>query len=558
MIMVNKNLKPAFIFTGLTIVILWQMLIPGYVLTLDMIFTPNLKSDLPDGAFYNSLPLLYFLKFINLFLSGWIIQKGILISLFFCIGYLAYKFLPVPQKYHANYWAALFYTINPFVYERFLAGHWQHLFAYAFLPPFIFYLLKLAKELNWQNSAGLFGWLFLIGVFSLHFLVMAILILTIYLSCQILKNLIIKNKKRVIDIIKFTSLSSLFFLIISGYWLIPYFFNREQAIINNFTLENLEAFKTAGDFRLGTSLNVMTLYGFWGESQPWANYWLWPKDWFIFWLTTFTFLFALICSGIIYGFIKEQYRNQAIFFLLLALLAFIFSCGIGDTIFKSNNQWLFEHIFFWRGFRDSQKWNGLLTLSYAYFGGLGLTLLIENHKIYNKKFQNLLLAIIFTIPLLYTYPMLGGFARQLQPVWYPKSWGQVNQLLNQDNTNYKVLFLPWHQYLSLKFNHNLITANPALLFFDQELIQSQNIEIGNLFNQDQDQKNIDLTNLMKNEDQWTPDQIIDQLKGEKMKYIIFIKDLIGQDIFDYKFLNSSGLWKTFDSPEIILYQIQDF
>ena len=138
--------KNIVFFLIIAIIILWQMLLPGYVLTLDMVFTPKLHILHHLGDFYNSLPLTALLEFLNFFLSGWIIEKIILVSLFFLIGYLAFVFLPVPKKYHAHYFAALLYTINPFVYERFLAGQWTLLFAYALLPPFFYYLIALKDK----------------------------------------------------------------------------------------------------------------------------------------------------------------------------------------------------------------------------------------------------------------------------------------------------------------------------------------------------------------------------------------------------------------------------
>jgi hypothetical protein len=554
--MVKKIPGEIYLSIIFVVLVLWQMLLPGYILTLDMVFTPKLNTSFSDGSFYNSLPLKYLFKFLNLFWDGWIIQKIMLIALFFCLFYLAVKFLPIPKKCYANYWGALFYAINPFVYERFLAGHWTHLFAYAFLPPFIYYLFKFSRNPSWQSSSWLFGWLFLIGIFSLHFLVMGILILMPYLLYIVLKNLIIKNKKQTKDILKFTLIFGIIFIIINSYWLIPCLFNSQKSIINNFTPQILQAFKTAKDAKLGTGLNVLALYGFWEENQPWAKYWLWPKDHLFFWLIIFGILAGVIAAGIITGLRKKEFKNKTIFFLVLAIFAFIFSCGLGDTLFKSINQWLFANINFWRGFRDSQKWSAWLALSYAYFGSLGIFAIVNWLK--NSKLKQFALIIIYLIPVLYAYPMLGGFARQLLPVWYPQSWQKVNQILNQDKSKFKVLFLPWHQYLSFNFNHNLIIANPAKLFFDQQIIQSENMEINNVFSQSNSLDNERITNLIVNEERGAESQVEKNFKKQGIKYIIWAQDLKNQDIFKYSFLDSIKIRKIYDSSEIVLYELLDF
>jgi hypothetical protein len=554
--MVKKISKEIYLAILFVIVILWQMLLPGYLLTLDMVFTPRMNTPFGDGSFYNSLPLRYLSKFLNLFLDGWIIQKIFLIALFFCLFYLALKYLPVTKKYYAHYWSAIFYTINPFVYERFLAGHWTHLFAYALLPLFISNLFQFAKKPNWRKSAYLCGSLILIGIFSLHFLVMAILILSIYLFSQFVRSLIAKKYNFTKNILKFCLIFGFIFLICSSYWLVPYLLNRNQSIITEFNQQNIEAFKTSGDARLGTGLNVLALYGFWNENQPWANYWLWPKDNFTFWSIIASILLIIISLGIFFGLKHQEYRAKTIFFLVLGLLAFIFSCGIGNTVFKPFNQLLFDYIFFWRGFRDTQKFTGLLALSYAYLASLGFYYLIAKLKKFNiDKFA---LIVLFALPLLYTYPMLGGFARQVQPIWYPESWQRVNQLLRRDISDYKVLFLPWHQYFSLDFNNKLISANPATSFFGSRIIQSLNLELDNLLTQSRNQKNNELTEIIQNKSHLTSDQIIEQLINKKIKYIILTPDLKNHDIFNYEFLSSARLWTTFNSPEINLYQIQGF
>ena len=130
--------------------------------------------------------------------------------------------------------------------------------------------------------------------------------------------------------------------------------------------------------------------------------------------------------------------------------------------------------------------------------------------------------------------MLGGFARQIQPVWYPESWVEVNNILKQDK-ECKALFLPWHLYYSLSFNNNLVTANPAAKFFNCQIISSQDIEIGEI-----------------ERTAW-PDW---QDKAEKIKYIIYTPDLEGADIYDYSFLNSDALEVIYQHKDIILYKIQ--
>lgn len=537
---IDKNF---LIFGGGAVVILWQMLWPGYILTLDMVFTPKMRFFLAGGDFYNTLPVNYFLKFLNLFLEGWIVEKIILFSLFFCLGYLAFKFLPVPDKYFSKYWAALFYTVNPFVYERILAGHWRIILAYAFLPPFLHYLIKFGRERRGKDAFLIFLWLLIIGFSSLHFLVMAALVSGIYLIFIFLKN-IISDKKKATALLKWSLIGGLIFFVISSYWLIPHLLNKSPSIVSTFDNSHWQAFATASDARLGTTLNVLALYGFWGEGQPWANYFLWPKDNFIFWSIVAVLLFFIIGAGIYSSLKNKESRFLGFGFLILSVSAFIFSCGLGQTIFRGLNLWLFENIDFWAGFRDTQKFSAWLALGYAYFGAIGLAAIMGYLEKIKFKFSKQILIILFLIPIFYTYTMIGGFARQLQPVWYPSDWFRVNDILNRDTSDFKVLFLPWHQYLSLDFNNNLITANPAKKFFDKPVIQGENMEIGGIFSQAGGDENKEIEMLIFDKNK-SSEEIIAELKERGVKYIVNYEKLTENDYLKYKFLNSRNLKEVF-------------
>ncbi|MCK5510891.1 hypothetical protein KAI65_05125 [Candidatus Parcubacteria bacterium] len=548
-----KNSK-ILIFLAGVVIILWQMLKPGYILTQDMIFAPSIKILSSPNGFYNDLPVRYLMKFLNLLMDGWIVQKIMLIALFFCVSYLAFKFLPVPKKFGARYWACLFYTVNPFVYERFLAGHWAHLFAYAFLPPFIFYLLRLSKKPKIKKGLKLFFWLFLIGMFSLHFLVMAVLILFGYIFYIMIVEIKKSNKKKIRKIIKCCLIGGSMFLLLSFYWIAPYALRAEQSIVGTFTEDHWDAFRTADDARLGAELNVFALYGFWGEREPWVNYFILPKDNFSLWAVIFILLAGIIAIGMADGLKNRKTRRQAILFIALGLFGFIFSCGLSEIIFKGLNLWLFENIGIWRGFRDTQKFSALIALSYAYFGGLGFVFLAKLIKEKSVKALKLFLFLLFLIPVFYTYPMLGGFARQIEPVKYPQSWQEANQILNNDDDDFKVLFLPWHQYFSLNFNRKLITANPARLYFDKEVIQGYNMEIGKIFSQEGHSESREIEKIIISDD-FLPDKAINFFSDSGIKYIIFTDDLINDDIFKYEFLESKLLDVIYQENGLTLYKI---
>lgn len=550
-----KDNSPAIIFFSLmAILLLWQMLLPGYVLTLDMIFGPKIKFLFTPDGFFNNLPFRVLLNFFSLVIPVWVIQKIILILLFFLVGYLAYYFLPVPKKYYANFWAGLFYLANPFVYERFLAGQYLLLFAYALFPPLVYFLFAFFAKPNLKNSLWLVIILCLISVFSIHFLIIALLISIIYSLYHFLRQILSKNYKDFKKSLLHSLIIIVLLLIFISYWFIPYLLNYNHSVLNTFDQRHWQAFATSADSHLGTALNVLALYGFWGENQNWAKYFLWAKDSYWFWLIMLFLLWGLILIGF-YRTQKDKSPGR-FFWLLLAGLGFVFSCGVGRTWLLPINDWLFKNIWFWSGFRDSQKWSILLVLSFAYFGSFGVYGILDKIQKYQPKLINYFLAILFLIVGLYTYPIWGGFARQLKPVWYPADWSEVNKILNQDDSEFKVLFLPWHQYLSLKFNQNLITLNPALEYFDKPIIQGENIELGQIYSQGGDQLTNQVQDILLAAMPNQQSETIEKLSQLNIKYIIVAHDLDWLDsLANFYPVETGDLGKAWAGSDLTLYKI---
>lgn len=545
-----KKIKTeVWVFLGLSIIILWQMLLPGYILTLDMVYAPKFKIVNAIGEFLNPLPFELLLKGLNYVLDGWIIQKIVLLAMFFIIGYFGYKY--IANNKISKYWAGIFYLANPFVYERFLAGHYMHLIAYGLLPVFSYYIIKFYENPDLKNSLKTFIALLFIGLFSLHFLIISIILFFLY-SLYVLIVKIIK-KDNVISVIKNLFIGGIFFLVISSYWLVPYILNRNNSILTTFNKDHIDAFLTAGDPKLGTTFNVLSLYGFWGESQPWARYFIWPKDSIFLWTGLFTLLFLIIIYGIYKSFKNKEY-NRSTFFLIAGIIGFIFSCGAGETIFKNFNLWLFNNVWFWSGFRDSQKWSGLLVLSYAYFGSLGAYGIYEYFKSKNK-FKKIILYLVFLIPILYTLTIWGGFSRQVKAVWYPNDWHEANNFLNNDKEDFKVLFLPWHQYLSLNFNQKLITGNPAKLFFDKKIFQGENMELKNIYSQEGDEENKKVEKIVLNSSSVPIENTVNLLNDKNIKYIIFINDLGEGELPKFLKSESEYVKKAYISNDLTIYKI---
>lgn len=583
--MKNKYLSLS-ILAGLALIVLGEMLSLGYVLTQDLIFSTMITWPIMQfGSFANVLPLKLLESVLGLALPIWVVEKILLVAVFLAIPYLAYKFLPLPKEAEkARLWAAMFYLVNPFVYERFLAGHWLILASYACLPMVLGVTVtalgagdccvasaprndgKGDYASRWLGMAKVGLALALTFMFSLHLGVMALIMIAIWsVWC---------GRWRSVSWLKSVGMSVLVFVIATAYWTVPYLLHRTQSVIELFDSRHLEAFKTVGAVHLGTAGNVLALYGFWGEPLPWGRQFIWVKDYPVLFAVSGGLLGLLILFGITSSLrtIVKQSRDRhvalaprddekeivapiydkptmtnvrfTLFMLTLGVLAFVFSCGAGDTPFRGLNVWLFDHVGFWRGFRDTQKWSALLVLVYVYFGGLGVEGVTSSLRLLamTDKAKKLLSWTVYAISVLavlvYSFPMLFGFWGQVKPVWYPGSWEQANEVLRQDK-DCKAIFLPWHLYYTATFANNLIIANPSRAYFNCQIIQSEQVELGNIGTDKPANPAYDaIEGLVTGRDPYNTAEIREIFKKQGIKYVIYTPDTANDGSYSYDFLKN--------------------
>lgn len=551
----KNNIIIIFLFVALAGVILWQALLPGYILSLDMIFTPTMGVLTNPDGFLNFLPVSHILHWLSQIIPSWIVQKATFVFLFSILGYLAYKFLPVGEDKNVRLFSALLYLSNPFVYVRFLAGHWTYLMAYSFLPLFLHHLFALQKTNDRRSCFKFCGALFLIGVFSVHLFILAVLASFIWIFYLLIRFFRRKEFIKVRTLAKNICLAGFVLLLASSYWMVPAFF-RPAPLEQRFGYEHWQAFSAGGYKNINPLLNVASLNGFWGERNAWAKYFLWLQDYTVFWVA-YMMILVLVLLGVCHGIKNLKTKPQAIFMVGAGLTALIFAVGVGDTIFKQLNLWLYEHVYFWSGFRDSHKFSAVLALSYAFFAGFGLEWALAHLPNKKPMFYNFITSFILLIPIFFGLLMWGGFHGQLQPVWYPTSWFAARDIINQDPSAARILVLPWHGYLSLNFNNNLITSNPAKRFFGERAVVSQNVELGDVYNQEKNQSYADLDDLIKNEATRSEDEVLDFFLQRKIKYIIHFQDLKTVDSLHYEFLNSDRLKKIITENDLVMYEIEN-
>ena len=521
-------------YAGLAVATLGLTLLPGYVLTLDMVFTPKLH---PILSLTSALPLNLLIAAANFTLPGYAVQKLMLLAILAGAGLGMHRLVPAQNQW-AKYAAGILYVINPFTYARLMAGQYLVLAGYALMPWFLAALLRFVRRPEFATAWPLTLWALAIGFVSLHYLGFAVLAGIIALG------LCGWRERRRPDQLKRLAIWSggvaLAILLINAFWLVPLLLHRtpQAGLVGSFGDAYFLSFRTASDHIFGQMLNTMALYGFWGDDQ---GQYILPKSVFNFWWVIA--LIILVLGGL--GAIKKWRHHRFAITLMLGLLAvgFVLAQGIMGSPFAPFNHWLMEHALAYRGYREPGKFIGLIALAVAYCFGLGADWLLARTK------AAWLPGLIVALPLIYTPTMLWGAGGQLQAVNYPSDWYALNRRLDAEHSSGKVLFLPWREYIRFGFAGRVI-ANPAPRFFDRPTVAGDNPQIGLIERQSTNPQSSFI------EQQILPPSrinIASKLKSHGFEYVVLAKEA---DFQNYAWLNSQpGLSLVSDTPTLRVYKI---
>jgi hypothetical protein len=215
--------------------------------------------------------------------------------------------------------------------------------------------------------------------------------------------------------------------------------------------------------------------------------------------------------------------------------------------------WLVDHVPFYRGYREPEKWVAVMALAYAYLAGTGLSVILARLQGFWRSgiaIAACLLPVVW-VPLLF-----WGGAGQLHSVNYPAGWHSLNRRLSAlpaaPATRPDTLILPWHQYMYLDFAHRTV-ANPAPNFFDRPVIVSGDPELAGLT----PDSTASLANSIQND--VINQRFFEQNAGNKLRslgvhYIVLLKV---SDWSAYGWLNTqSDLVLLAETPEWQLFSTQ--
>jgi hypothetical protein len=535
------------VFLALSVLIFLPSWKSGYLFFLDWPVQPFLGWR--DISFWDhSLARAIYLLGGTIFFFGmW--QKIMLFLIVFFFGVGGWKLAEVVLKKKsddsalgAKFFGGFLMIFNPFVYARLADGQYGVAASILFALYLVIYLLRYFENGSRRN----FVWAALFASFAVMFSMHAIFfVLAIVIAFFIFRT--IKTGRFGAEIGK-AALIVIVALVLNANVLGGLVLGKSPAgeVFTSFDHRHLEVFESAGHYGTSVYFNVLSLHGYWGEAE---DRFAGTQNYNFLWKPLFLAIFALV----LFGFWRGKKRNQMILPLtVIGLAAYILALGIAGSLTRPLAQFLYDHVPFYLGLREPQKWVGLLLISYVALGSLGVNYLLDYAK--SKKYQFLLGTSLVLLVLAYTPTMFWGFWGQLQPADFPAEWYQAKEIIDKDPQTGRVLFLPWHQYPMMSFAGGKEITNPARSFFGSRTIQGDNMEMGGIFSQSSDPQSqlIEKYIAMKGEGEETD---ISALRVLGISYIILAKE---DDYADYGWLEEQSSVKLiFEGDNLKLYQLTE-
>ena len=542
----------AFLWAAfLTAIVAGPWLLPGYLFGTD--WPGPRRFDFPASV-SSEMVTYAVLAITSGALGAALTGKLFVLGILFASAVLAFRAVPA-KGFLPGAVAATIYLVNPFVYGRLHYGQFFVLGAYAALPWMALRLRRLVVEPGIGNALLAALSLALIGVLSLHFLLIAgVLYVAAVVAYVLTARPMLPYLTRVVVPLGVAFLAA---FAASAYWVIPLLrgADSEGARLAGIGTGDLNAFAAVPDKSLGLVPNLLGIYGFWAEA---TGRFTSMKLFVPAWPAALGVLLILCAVG---AFAALRSRDQglgpwATGLLAAAVMGLFLEMGISHPLSAGLVQWLYTDIPTYRGMRDAGKWGALLALVYSQLAGLGTAAILA----WLKKFEldpvrgewvgAVAAAVLLALPLYYGNGLLFGAHGEIRPSEYPAGWYAADRVLVSDAHPGRTLFLPWHQYMSYSFvqNKNSVVGSPAPAFFSVPILASANPEVPGIAPPPSaDQVAVDALVQEGSQGRWA-----EVLASLNVKYVLVAKET---DWKSYAYLDAQqGMTRVADYGEIVLFR----
>lgn len=343
----------------------------------------------------------------------------------------------------ASVYAGTLYALNPFVLDRYLAGHLLFLVGYGLLP----WAVSTADRALRSGSAALWlsigAWTAGLGAISLHAAGIYVLVVT---ALALLAEAPVRRRASVLGVALAAGAA------LSAYWLVPGI--AEVGSSKPLAAELAAYASRPHGWRVFGSL--VGLHGFWrdefippAERHSWLSLLLVP-------------IVGLAALGLLTAAARADRRSTAVGLGV----AGAFGVVLAASTALPGTRGLYEDLPGAALYREPQKLLAATVLAYAVCGAVGVSALRRG---------SLIAAAAVCVVLGYGHGQLWGLGGRVELARYPAGWEEAARRMDKRGTG-RVVVLPWHSYAVWTFTGGRIVANPARSYFDRDVLAAGEAE----------------------------------------------------------------------------------
>lgn len=535
-----------FVLLTAAVVLPW-FLQPGYLFLLDYVWPPSLPAPQLQSGFITSLPHEWTFWLASQIIPTQTVQKVVFALPIFLAGLSAshlISWILIKENSRVrplliSLIAGTFYALNPFVVSRVFMGQVYFLLGYALVPWAVLATLQfLNSPTMWR---GLMAGLSVVGVMvsnAHHIILLPLALMPLFIGS--IANHRFLARRISILIAPIALFAALFFSVRAVSNTVPSLFD----------LRGPWARLLQAPFSGNLWLDILALTAYWKTDLLFAfSYELLP--YFSLFVIALTILMGV---GIWHLWQQRTAYSWLVWQLLgIAAMSIFLAGGVSHPFSEPVAGWVYRHVPFWIGMRDSAKFIANLALVEAVLLGVGITALTQTIPAKRVVSGTLLFLMLWFVS-----PAYGGFNGQVLPAEYPASWQQWNNKLIECEPKPTMLVLPWHMYPAISWLEYRPIINPAAHFFTgAEVIVGDNSEVGGIgkslfvFSESQQPFSKKIEAILTEKD--GIENLGSLLAADDITYIALLADAV--DAKTYQFLyTQEDLQVVFESPELVIWE----
>ena len=445
---------PVLWSTVLAVLLLGVALGPGYVLSYDMVWVPDLAVR-PDflglgSSLPRAVPSDMVVSLVDEVVPGMLLQKVVLVLALVLAGSGAWRLVPA-GGWVAGASAATLYVWNPFVAERLGIGHWPLLLTYAALP----WIHRSARA--WVVGEGSVARLALwIALGSLS--PVGGVISTVFALLSVAVPAPGAPRRLVVT----TGLAAA----LNAPWIVAGALHGSSALSDPL---GVEVFAARGEGRMPALASLAGLGGIWNAEVVPVSRTAWPAV-----VSLVLVLGVCVLGAVVWHRSATPGSRSA---LVLAGVVGLVVAAAG-AVTPDLVQWLVSHVPGAGLFRDGSRFIALLAPVQAVLFGLGAARLVAAVRL--PALGTTLATALVLAPVALMPDAAWGLSGHLRAVDYPDELAVARAAVEHDREvgrNGDLLSLPFTSYRRPEWNHGRRTLDPVGRYFPVDYLASDTLVV---------------------------------------------------------------------------------